>query len=371
MSGRYIERVILGSERGALSLVIRGLLWPLSLVYRIGLACYLALYRLGLRKRTRLPATVVSIGNLTFGGTGKTPAVQAVCEMLLGRGVKIAVLSRGHGGRAKGCAVVSDGSSIFMDSNEAGDEPVMLARSLHGVPVIVGKDRRESGRMACRMFDPDIIVLDDGMQYWQLHRDVEISVLDAARPFGSGLVMPAGDLREPVGGLRRADIVLLNNSAGLPDLELRALETRLSHLAPNAELVRCRRVPVGFVSAKGAEFALSWAEGRSVAAFCGIGQPRPFFDGLRSLGAIITREIEFPDHYLYSDSDIAALDEACRDAGADALVTTEKDLARLRPDAFNAEVFAHRVKLEIEDITRLADKIDSAHKAFAATQTAD
>jgi tetraacyldisaccharide 4'-kinase len=371
MAGRYLENVILGTERGACSWLIRALLLPLSVLYRVGLALYLGLYRVGLRRRYRLPVTMLSVGNLTFGGTGKTPAVQAICELLLSQGLKVVVLSRGHGGSSKGCGVVSDGASVLMDSSEAGDEPVLLARALPRVPVVVGKDRRESGRTACRMFSPDIIVLDDGMQYWQLHRDVEIAVLDAARPFGSWLLMPAGDLREPPSGLRRADIVLLNNSSGMPDLRLRELEKLLARLASKAEFMPCSRIPVGFVTTGEAEMPLSWASGRKIVAFCGIGRPGSFFDSLRAIGADIAQQIEFPDHHAYTDADIDLLNTTVRQSGAEALVTTEKDLVRLRSDRLESELLALRVKLEIEGITSLADRINKARRTVAAAQAAD
>jgi tetraacyldisaccharide 4'-kinase len=203
MTVSYLEKLILGENRGPISWLIRALLWPLSLVYRIGLRAYLSIYGIGLRKRCRLKAPVISVGNLTFGGTGKTPAVQTLCRMLAEQGKRVVVLSRGHGGSARGVIVVSDGERMLSDSSEAGDEPVMLARMLPGVPVIVGKDRRDSGRLACERFGPDVIVLDDGLQYWQLHRDLDIVVLDARKPWGSGFVMPMGDLREPASGLRR------------------------------------------------------------------------------------------------------------------------------------------------------------------------
>ncbi|MCL5103942.1 MAG: tetraacyldisaccharide 4'-kinase, partial [Armatimonadetes bacterium] len=145
MTNIYLERVILGEERGIGSWIIRALLWPWSLVYRIGLAVYLWLYSSGLRKKHRLGVPVISVGNLTFGGTGKTPAVQAICRMLMESGKKVAILSRGHGGSARKSLIVSDGKSILCDAARSGDEPMELARSLPGVPIIVGKDRRRSG----------------------------------------------------------------------------------------------------------------------------------------------------------------------------------------------------------------------------------
>ncbi len=159
-----LEAIILGRKNGAVAWLVRALLWPLSLAYRSGLALFLMPYALGIRKRFRLPASVVSVGNIAFGGTGKTPAVQEICRILVEQGKRVVVLSRGHGGSARGSVVVSDGETILVGSRESGDEPRLLAQTLPGVPVIVGKDRRASGSLACERFSPDVIVLDDGLQ---------------------------------------------------------------------------------------------------------------------------------------------------------------------------------------------------------------
>ena len=342
------------------------------MIYRAGLAAYLAVYSTGLRKRHRLNVPVISVGNLTFGGTGKTPAVQTICRMLLDEGKKVAILSRGHGGSARGTVVVSDGCSITSDSRESGDEPMLLAMTLPQVPVVVGKDRRKSAQLACERSDPDVIVLDDGLQYWQLHRDLDVVVLDAARPFGSGFVMPAGDLREPIGGLRRAGVVLLANARSLDESQYARLLKRVSQLAPHAQIFRCAREPVCFKKASDSQILpLEWIKGRKVIAFSGIARPASFADMLTSLGASVEANLAFPDHHAYTDSDIELIDGERKSRGAEATVTTEKDLARLGPDAAIEDLHTLAVKLEIEESTRFADRINSTHTAAPATQTAD
>ncbi len=325
----------------------RGFLLPLSLIYRAGLAVYLGLYALRLRKRCRLDVPVVSVGNLTFGGTGKTPAVQAVCRMLMERGKRVVVLSRGHGGSARGSLIVSDGESVLCKSSESGDEPMLLAKSLPGVPVIVGKDRRASGRLARERFRPDVIVLDDGLQYWQLYRDLDIVALNAARPFGSGFVMPMGDLREPIGGLRRAGVVLLTNSDGQAhDAVLRKVKS----IAPKAVCFTGSHRPTRFVNAAtGAGIGLEWARERRVAAFCGIGRPRGFRDTLTALGARIVDWAVYPDHHPYSKNDLAVIGDSAARAGAKAVVTTAKDLARLDVAGLIGDLYVLEIELEIED----------------------
>lgn len=353
----YIERVITGDERGAISRLIRLALWPLSLVYRAGLAIYLSLYSAGLRSRMRLNVPVISVGNLTFGGTGKTPAVQTLCRLLQERGKRVAVLSRGHGGSGRGIVVVSDGADILADAASAGDEPVMLARTLPGVPVVVGKDRRATGRLACETFRPDVIVLDDGLQYWQLHRDLDIIVIDAERPFGSGRVMPMGDLREPPGAIRRAGVVLINAPPAIGDAAWqRLLETVRS--MTSATLLRCCRKPESLIRADTGEvLPLDRVSGRRVLAFCGIGRPPGFVEMLISLGARLEDTIVFGDHHAYGPSDVETVRRRLGETGADALVTTEKDLTRLAPGVFGKDLFALRVKLEIEESSRFADYV--------------
>lgn len=341
----YLERVVLGEDRGLVSWIIRGALLPFTMLYCVGLFAFLLPYKLGLRKRYRLPVPVISVGNLTFGGTGKTPAVQTLCRMLQEQGRRVVVLSRGHGGSAKGALIVSDGVSIIADSAEAGDEPLLLAASLPGVPVVVGKDRRVSGRLACKTFEPDVIVLDDGMQYWQLHRDLEITVVNAAKPFGSGFVMPMGDLREPVSGLRRAGLVLVNAVNGSAEGCL----SRVSGAAPRAAVFKCVRKPLNIRSVgTGKEHALRWIKGRRVLAFCGIGSPWSFIGMLSDLECTVACEIIFPDHHRFSDEDIARINSEHESCGAELVITTEKDAARLCSGSI-PELYTLGIRLEIED----------------------
>lgn len=350
-----LERVLLGEERGPLSWLVRAPLLPFSLVYSALLKAYLALYALGVRKRCRLPCRVVSVGNLTFGGTGKTPAVIEICRMLSEQGRKTAVLSRGHGGRGGGTIVVSDGIAVLAGADEAGDEPVAIARALPGTPVLVDRDRRRSGRICCERFAPDIIVLDDGLQYWQLHRDLDVVVMDAARPFGSGLVMPAGDLREPVSGLRRAGIVLLNDSDSAESDWLEELRKKLSALSNGAPVLACRRVPVSVRPVDGAcSYPADWLRGRRVAAFCGIGKPSSFVEALESVGAVVLECTVFPDHWRYSADDLERIASRVADLGAELAVTTSKDAAKLEAAAVK-DLYVLEIRLEIDDRQRLGE----------------
>lgn len=356
---RFLERVVVGDERGAVSWIVRAALWPLSIIYCLGLRVYLAAYETGLRRRHRLGVPVVSVGNLTFGGTGKTPAVESICRALQAEGRRVAVVSRGHGGKARGCVVVSDGTEIRCGSEDAGDEPVQLARSLPGVAVIVGKDRRAAGELACSRFAPDLIVLDDGMQYWQLHRDVEIAIVDVRKPFGSGLVMPAGDLREPARGLRRAHILLVNTPAVLDPQAYNSVVSKLMRLVPEAAVFRCGREPADVRAVgEGASPGADGIKGRRVFAFCGIRGPLGFLDTLDMLRARVVGVMTFPDHYRYDSVDIRRIREESERVGAELLITTEKDAARLGDRAQEIDRLCTLVvRLEIEDIGRFTQHI--------------
>jgi tetraacyldisaccharide 4'-kinase len=353
MSRRYLEKVLTGEARGALSWLIRGVLWPFSVMYCAGLAVYLVF-----RTRTRLDVPVLSVGNLTFGGTGKTPVVQAICRILQARGLRVAVLSRGHGGSACGTLLVSDGENLLADASAAGDEPVFLASTLPGVAVAVGKDRRKSGSMVIGRLHPDVIVLDDGLQYWQLHRELDIAVLDATRPFGSGLVMPAGDLREPTRGLCRAGIILLNHSQTLTDGEYNTMLERLRFLAPNATVFRCHPRPISLTRVSDKEsIPVEWLKGRRVTVFCGIGKPSAFIDNLTAQGAKVVDALVFADHHAYTPQDLDLVERRSYESGAQAIVTTEKDIARLGEINLTNELYTLGIEIEIERSKEFAETL--------------
>ena len=235
-------------EPGLAASVVRAFLGGCADLYDFGLEAYLASERWGLRRRGRLPISILSIGNLTVGGTGKTPMTQYLCRCLQAHGKRVAILSRGHGGESQSVRLVSDLTGpVLLSAAEAGDEPVLLARTLPGVPVLVGKDRRLSGREALRRFGLDALVLDDGFQFWQLQRDLDIVLLDARCPFDNGFSLPRGLLREPKRHLRRAGIVVATRSGGLTVPERESLIAQIRDLAPNAPLFFADHRAVGFV----------------------------------------------------------------------------------------------------------------------------
>jgi tetraacyldisaccharide 4'-kinase len=337
--------VIEGHASGPAASAILAVLTPFSWVYQAGLKLFLLPYRLGWRQRHKLPRRVVCVGNLTFGGTGKTPAVAAICRSLLAVGVQPAILTRGHGGRGTGSRVIMGSGSAEL----VGDEAAMLATSLPEVPIGVGKRREQSGLAVLRENDPQLFVLDDGLQYWQLHCDLNIVVVSAERPLGSGRVMPAGDLREPPEGIRRAGAVLIVGN----DDSHHAAEL-IRKLAPKAELFHARRKPVGLrdVATRG-EVTLDWLKGKKVCAMSGIGNPASFEGELKSLGAVVQAARRFLDHCRYSIEDVASVEALAGKSGCDGIITTAKDAIRIPERVYNIPMLVLEIELEIENMESL------------------
>jgi tetraacyldisaccharide 4'-kinase len=293
--------------------------------YAWGHRLRLQAYARGWARVRRLPCRVISVGNLTLGGTGKTPLVEAIAALLQRHGRRVGVLSRGYGGRgARSPLVVSDGRRRLASAEAAGDEPVLLAEHLPGVPVVVGRDRYAAGLLAVRRFALDTVVLDDGFQHVQLARDLDILALDATRPFGSARLFPRGDLRERPAALARADVIVL---------------TRWTPNTPPAALALSRSTPLFYswheplavrVLGNGEMLPLAALTEERLLAFCGIGNPESFRRLLLELGAGLVAFATFPDHHAYAPAELAKLAQTAKAQGARALITTEKDGVRLR-----------------------------------------
>ncbi len=297
------------------------LLIPFSVLYSVALKVYLW-WRLP--RQGRVPAMTISAGNLSVGGTGKTPVVIAICRYLQSQGFRVAVLSRGYGGTMSHAGgVVSDGAHIFATSAQAGDEPLLIARKLPGVVVLVGKDRRKTARQATEQFGCDVLVLDDGFQYWQLHRDVDLVLLDGERPFGNGWTLPAGILREPVEHLRRADALLVQGEG--------ALCTILTQMSPFTPCFTWQKLAEGIrqLHHADAHWRADLLSGKRVYALAAIASFESFQQTLTQLGAQVVGTRSLPDHHRYSPEDVLEAQRLARECGAEVIVVTEKDAVKL------------------------------------------
>ena len=321
------------------------LLTPPALAYRAAVAWRNHRYdRPGAAVHPGIP--VISVGNLTVGGTGKTPFTAWIAARLLEEGCRPAVVSRGYGGKSgRGPCIVSRGSGPMVSAAVAGDEPLLLARLLPGVMVVVGSDR-VAGARAAREAGADVLVLDDGFQHRRLARDLDLVLLDSHDPFGAYRLLPSGPLREPVTSLKRAHAVILTRSR--PGEPFPFLERVIRRHAGDVPLLRAGHRATGFVDAAG---SVQPAPARAV-AFSGIGSPDAFLQDLVREGVEVVEERRFPDHHRYRAGELAEIARLARTKTA-APVTTEKDLARLPAPASLPGLLALRIEAVPHEPERL------------------
>lgn len=328
----YLLQVTEGERKGVLPFCICGALDLLSRVYLGALNLSRLVHRIGIRRCEQAECPIICVGNLSVGGTGKSTATAAIAGWLRDAGLRPAVLSRGYGGNStQPVRVVSDGERILLEPREAGDEPVMLAQKLPGVPVLVGRRRPLTARAATAQFGADVCILDDGSQVWNLKKDLEIILLNAERAFENGHVLPRGMLREPPSHLRRADAVLLMEPGRAHPETLAALREQVRALVPRAVIAEAARTPEALRDlASGTDLSLERLRGRRVVALSGIGNPAGFETLLQSLGAIVF-PLRLPDHHHYTAADLQQAQGMARRHGADAVLTTEKDAVKFTP----------------------------------------
>ena len=327
----YWMGVLTGRQRGFRAQVLRGLLQGAAGLYRGGVEAHLGLYRWGLIPRTRLPCQVVSVGNLTLGGTGKTSCVLWLARQYRAQGQRVALLSRGHGRQSReAVGVVADGRRVCMEATQAGDEPYLLASLLQDIPVLVGKNRVRTGCYAVQHFGSEVLILDDGFQYWRLVKDVEIALVDATNPFGPGALFPAGTLREPRSHLNRADLIWITRSECVTPGEIESLRAELSREYPTIPLQCTAHEPIYVRTLNAAaKHPPSRLQGQRLLALSSIGNPGAFEKNLHRLGVAELVPARFPDHYPYRPEDLEEITQVVRQRGLEGIVTTEKDATRL------------------------------------------
>jgi tetraacyldisaccharide 4'-kinase len=360
---QYATDVILDRAHGYRATALRLLLQLLSILYRFGVQCRLYLYRTRILKERQLGCMVISIGNLTVGGTGKTPVVEMFARTLRAEGRSVAILSRGYKSvdlrkkpnwfqRKLGLAenppprVVSDGTRILLDSATSGDEPFMLASNLEGTAVVVDKDRVKGGIHAIRHLNVDTLLLDDGLQYLHLKHRVDVVLVDRQAPFGNQHMLPRGTLREPPKNLRRANYIFITKCNGEPNDELIQQIRRYNR---TAEIIECAHKPLYLQHIyKDEQLPLSYLNELYIASLSGIATPESFEAGLEKLGAKIELTRRFADHHRYTAAELNAFFLRCVRRDVAAVVTTEKDSVRFPViDPLPLPVYYLRVEIEI------------------------
>lgn len=370
MARRWLEdfeqfaiEVILERRAGRRASLLRGFLWLLSGLFKRIVLSRLWLFRHRFLKSRSPGCLVLSVGNLTVGGTGKTPVVEFLARTLQDRGRRVAILSRGYKAKKPplfrrlqrkwlglvkhGTRVVHDGERLLLDSRFAGDEPFMLARSLKNVVVLVDKDRVRAAVGAAREFGCDTLLLDDGMQYLALQHRLEICLIDRQAPFGNEYLLPRGTLREPPENLERAQYIFITKSDGADNT---ALIERIRKYNRTAGIIECTHHPLHLTNLyTGEELPLSWLPGKHIGALSGIARPESFEEKLVALGAHLNVTSRFADHHRFTDKELSDFINRCVRRDLDAVVTTEKDSVRFphRPHSLDVPVLYLRVEIEI------------------------
>jgi tetraacyldisaccharide 4'-kinase len=360
---QFAVDVILERRWGFRAGLFRFFLWILSGFYRVGVRWRLWWFESRLGSVHALGCLVISVGNLTVGGTGKTPVVELFARELTRRGRKVAVLSRGYKSQPVPFPqelldrfrpmelrhpprVVSDGRSLLLDSEKAGDEPFMLASNLKDVQVLVDKDRVKSGLHAIRKFGCDTLLLDDGLQFLRLKERIDIVLIDREMPFANRHLLPRGLLREPPEQLRRANIIFITKCTGD---DLTPLREELRRHNRHAEIVECAHKPLHIEEIFTQEIKpLSYLKDLRIGTISGIARPESFEDGLKKLGVELIYSRRYADHHRFSESEVARMFDRSKARGARAVITTEKDSVRFpRLGKRPLPVYFLRVEIEI------------------------
>ncbi|WP_027339487.1 tetraacyldisaccharide 4'-kinase [Halonatronum saccharophilum] len=343
----YLIEVIEGKRSGLLAKLIIVILALGAYLYRAIIVLRTKLYDIGLKKSKKLQAKVISVGNITVGGTGKTPVVELLSRRLIKDGYKVLILNRGYKGGFSGqVGLVSNEKQIFMSAKEAGDEPYMMAKSLPGIPIIVGPNRLQTGQYAIDNFDPDFIILDDGFQHLQVKRDYDIVVIDATNPFDNEYLLPRGKLREPLVNLKRAHLFLLTKVDQVNENKLKEISKRLVGFNPAAPIIKTKHRPdylrfLGETKRKDIDL-----KEESVFAFSGIGNPKSFEKTLESLGATVVGKLRFEDHHSYTKEEVIEIFTLASHSGAERIITTEKDAVSIDKELVD-EIIQEKIPLEV------------------------
>ena len=372
----FLLEVILEERPGKRATIVRTFLYGCSKIFQVAIKIRRFLYNVRILRDSTLGVQVIAIGNLTVGGTGKTPVVEKFARELTDQGRNVAILSRGY--RSKPTPihiwllnkillrddttpprVVSDGKSLLLDSEMAGDEPYMLASNLKDVVVLVDKDRVKSGRYAIEKFGCDTLLLDDGFQYWKLRgRRQDIVLIDRQQPFGNERLLPRGTLREPPSHLSRANTIFITKSDGNTE----ELRRRIALLNPSAGIIECIHHPLYLEDVfTGQQIGLDFFKGRKVASLSGIAQPESFEQSLVKLGAELVYHRRFADHHRFTQQEVLNTINRSKKRQADAIITTQKDAVRF-PKIDRRDLPIYFMRVEIKILTGANDFQDCVRK---------
>jgi tetraacyldisaccharide 4'-kinase len=359
----FVLEVIQGQRTGKRAALARSGLFGLSKLFQVGVKARRLLYDFRILRDSTLGVQVIAIGNLTVGGTGKTPVVEKFARELAEQGRTVAILSRGYRSKPGPLGerllqrllfraettpprVVSDGKNLLLDSETAGDEPYMLASNLKNVIVLVDKDRVKAGRYAIEKFGCDTLLLDDGFQYWKLAgRRHDIVLVDCQQPFGNEHLLPRGTLREPASHLARASTIFITKSDG----ETARLRARIARHNPTAGIIECVHHPLYFEDIfTGQRLGFELVRGRKVASLSGIAQPESFEQSLVRLGAELVYSKRFADHHRFRQQEVINVINRSKKRQAEAIITTQKDAVRFpKVDRRDLPIYFMRVEIKI------------------------
>lgn len=356
---KKIENIMTGKDKTCF-FSIGSFLFIISIAYGYAVKLREFCYKTGIVKSKRLPCAVISIGNITVGGTGKSPMTIKVSQIVRSLGYKVAIISRGYkGGAEKTGGIVSNGHTIFIEPERAGDEPFMMASKVKNIPVVVGQNRYKAGRLAIKEFDPDVIVLDDAFQHLNLKRDIDIVLLDFCCPFGNAHLLPRGILREPISALKRSDVFVLTRFDSASDYIRQAAVDKIESLAPGRPVFRSFNVPNLYKPANYKKrisgidpqnFDSGLLHGRRVVAFSGLAENNDFRRTVESLKCDLIDFFEFPDHHKYTETDLQTITQSSINAKAEFILTTEKDYVRISgKSSWPIEIVVVGIELSLGD----------------------
>ena len=342
----FIDLVHQKEVDGAGMHILTGILYVFSKIYALLVDIKLWGYRHGIFSRKKLSCFVISLGNVTVGGTGKTPTAQRLASDIRDMGYKVVILNRGYRAKWHGrIGIVSDGERLHMTAADAGDEAFMLAKHLPEVPVLIGADRSVTGQYAIENFGAEVAILDDGFQHWQLERDMDILLVDAVNVFGNGYMLPRGTLREPISHISRANVCLMTKvdqaAAGSREY-IRETVHRYNESAQIVESIHKPRrfIPLAewYVDIAGDGIDVTQMRGKKIMAVSAIGNPASFEQTLSDLGVVILESLRYPDHHDYSMQEMADILHQAERMGAEAIVITEKDAVKIPMEVIHAGI---------------------------------